>query len=326
MRLTGRGTLRPAPDPETRWRMGSGAAARWIVSLSAAGSLLVPGSLGCARGGSDDGVTGVAETDGAPADVASDRGAAPSADATSDASARAKDAPDTDDALDAPGSDAGATSDAVAEASSTADASVSDAAADGAIDAPADAADAALPPDASCTTTCGAQALCVGGLCTPSRRVFVSTQMFTGNLGGTSGADGACQSLASAAHLGGTWRAWVSDSATSPSTRFTRATVGYRLLDGTLLATGWAGLVSGALLHGVDLTEQRTAAPSSEVWTGTLESGVAIGADVCGGFTSSANAATHAVVGNTSRTDIGWSNATSQSCDQNNLRIYCLEQ
>jgi hypothetical protein len=84
--------------------------------------------------------------------------------------------------------------------------------------------------------------------------------------------------------------------------------------------------VGGALLHEIDLTEQRTSGASSQVWTGTLSSGVAIGTDVCGGFTSSANGATEAVVGSTSRTDIGWSNATSQACDANDLRIYCVEQ
>jgi hypothetical protein len=298
--------------------------------------------MGCAQGESDDGVKAVTtpEDDGAIQDVAVDIGDGAtgdaSADATSDASGAGNDAQDTRDALnalegatdDATDAHDGATSDAVADTSSSPDTSTPDAAIaqDASIDAPADVVDAAIPIDASCTTTCGAQALCITGVCTPSRRVFVSTQMFTGNLGGISGADHTCQSLANAAQLGGSWKAWVSDSTSSPSTRFAQAAVGYRLLNGTLLATGWTGLVSGALLHGIDLTEQHSTAANSEVWTGTLESGIAIGSNVCSGFTSSANAATHAVIGNTSRTDIGWSNATAQSCDHNNLRIYCVEQ
>jgi hypothetical protein len=313
---------------------------RYVATMASAGWLLagLPTSLGCAGGGSDDGINGVPVTDSAPPDGASedvslDREGEASADTTTaDATNDTVDgASDAQDASESAAGDASGASDANTDASVRLDASSPDAEpSDGSTDASPegaspDGADAALP---SCpaTGTCGVQALCISGFCTPSRRVFVSTQMFTGNLGGTSGADATCQSIANAAQLGGSWKAWVSDSTTSPSTRFTHASVGYRLLDGTLLANDWSGLVSGALDHAIDLTEQRGAAAGSEVWTGTLESGVAIGTNVCGGFTSSANAATHAVIGNTSRTDIGWSNATSQSCDQNNLRIYCMEQ
>jgi hypothetical protein len=327
--------------------MRNRALTRCLVLMSSAGGGLLLSFGGCAQGESDDGGPGVTEGDGALEDAGADRGIGPASDASGgaydvqdasgsandvqDASGSANDVQDTSDAQNVPEGatdDAIAPSDAVADTSFLPDASTRDGAGteDASIDATADVVDAAVPIDASCTTTCGVQALCISGVCTPSRRVFVSTEMFTGNLGGTSGADNSCHALASAAQLGGSWKAWVSDGTTSPSTRFTQAAVGYRLLDGTLVATNWTGLVSGALLHGIDLTEQRTAAASSEVWTGTLSSGVAIGSNVCDGFTSSANGAPQSVVGNTSRTDIGWSNATSVACDVNDLRIYCMEQ
>jgi hypothetical protein len=306
-----------------------------MARAASAGCLLV-GASACAGGGTDDGVvTGATGQDAALPDAEGDGalGATDSAspDVTIDAGGGGEDAQRANDGQSVPegsSGDATSTSEAGTDASLPADGSTGDGgnAADASIDAPADVVDAAVPIDASCTSTCGVQALCISGTCIPSRRVFVSTERFTGNLGGTSGADGSCQSLANAAHLGGAWKAWISDNTTSPSTRFAQAAVGYRLLDGTLLANGWTGLVSGALLHGIDLTEQKSSAGNSEVWTGTLESGVAIGTDVCGGFTSSANAANHSVIGNTSRTDLRWSNATSQSCDQNTLRIYCMEQ
>jgi hypothetical protein len=299
----------------------------------------LPSTLGCAGGGSDGASNGILLTDSAPPDdgpddAATDGDSATSTDATTadateddagDAAVSAEDASALDSAA-GDASEANDASDAGPDVAVRFDAAIPDAEpSDAAIDGAPDAADAALP---TCPTsgTCGPQALCISGFCTPSRRVFVSTQMFTGNLGGTSGADSTCQSTANGAQLGGSWKAWVSDSSTSPSTRFAHASVGYRLVDGTLLANDWTGLVSGALLHAIDLTEHGASATGSEVWTGTLESGVAIGTNVCSGFTSSANGATHAVIGNTSRTDIGWSNATSQSCDQNNLRIYCMEQ
>jgi hypothetical protein len=313
------------------------------VLMASAASLLLLGLAGCAGGGADDGVNGVTDPNAAAADAALDRGVGATEDASADASGNegdatgsGRDAQNTTDVESVPEGAAGdgnaaneaGSSDAGVDASFPPDGSTRDegGAVDASIDAPADVVDSGVPIDASCTTTCGAQALCITGTCIPSRRVFVSTERFTGNLGGTSGADGTCQSLANSAHLGGIWKAWISDNTTSPSTRFAHATVGYRLLDGTLLANDWTGLVSGSLLHGIDLTDQRGTVDNSEVWTGTLESGVAIGTDVCGGFTSSANGANHSVIGNTSRTDIGWSNATSQSCDQNTLRIYCMEQ
>jgi hypothetical protein len=293
----------------------------------------------------DEGMTDVPGSDAEPGDGATLPGSDASGDATNhDSSADGSESAGGDgsdttnrDSGGTVNDDAGedatqdATSDAAADASSPLDASTDDATADATSDAGLDAAplrDAAPPPDASCTTTtaCGVQALCITGSCTASRRVFVSNERFTGNLGGTSGADNSCQSIANGAQLGGSWKAWVSDGTTSPSMRFTQAPVGYRLLDGTLLAANWTSLVGGALLHGIDVTEQHATVGDSQVWTGTLSTGVAIGTNVCNGFTSSANGAAQAVVGDTTRTDIGWSNATSQACDSNTLRIYCVEQ
>ena len=310
------------------------AVARGLLIGSSVGWLAILHAGGCANGSvSDDGATGAAGGDAAPEGSATASEGGSRDDANQTASGEGGEDAGSDGGGNNLGDDSGensvpdATSDAVADASTPLEASTGDAAADAGFDG-GTLRDAAPPADAGCTTTtsCGIQALCVSGICTASRRVFVSTERFTGNLGGTSGADGSCQSIANGAQLGGTWKAWVSDGTTSPSTRFTQASVGYRLLDGTLLAANWTGLVGGALLHGIDLTEQRTTIPDSQVWTGTLSTGVAIGTNVCNGFTSSANGATQAVVGDTTRTDIGWSNATSQSCDANTLRIYCVEQ
>jgi hypothetical protein len=343
--------------------MRARALTRCLVWMSAAGWPLVVGLPGCAQGESYEGVLGLPDgdagapgeaTDGDP-DATSDAGGNEASDATTSTdgtiapndaetssdgrighdaqiaddaffASDASDASNLPDSLSTSSDDASGGGDAPSSSDAGFDASVTDAGApqDAGLDAPADVVDSG--PPVSCTSTCGAQALCITGFCVASRRVFVSTESFTGNLGGTSGADHSCQSLANGAGLGGTWKAWVSDDSTSPSTRFTQATVGYRLLDGTLLAANWSVLVGGALLHTISLTEQRTSATNAAVWTGTLSTGVAIGSNVCSGFTSSANGAAAAVIGNTGRTDIGWSNATSEQCDSNNLRIYCMEQ
>jgi hypothetical protein len=43
--------------------------------------------------------------------------------------------------------------------------------------------------------------------------------------------------------------------ASSPSVRFTRSAVPYRLIDGTLIANDWADLTDGTIAHDLDLTE-----------------------------------------------------------------------
>jgi hypothetical protein len=49
--------------------------------------------------------------------------------------------------------------------------------------------------------------------------------------------------------------AWLSDSTGSSSTRFTRATVPYKLVNGSTVASNWTALTSGTLAHAMDLTE-----------------------------------------------------------------------
>lgn len=53
-----------------------------------------------------------------------------------------------------------------------------------------------------------------------NKTVFVTSQTYTGNLGGLAGADAQCNLLAKAAGLEGSYLAWLSDATESPSTRF----------------------------------------------------------------------------------------------------------
>jgi hypothetical protein len=167
-----------------------------------------------------------------------------------------------------------------------------------------------------------------------ARRVFVSSATSTGDLGGPAGADILCRDLASSAGLGGDWKAWISSAASSPSTRFVRSTVPYRLVDGTPVAASWDALVSGTLAHPIDRDEHGLLTLNAEVWTSTkLDGKVEIGGfaatpmgpDGCAGFTSAAHGAPYAAVGISNRTDFGWSDYYPQFCDRQ-ARIYCVEQ
>jgi hypothetical protein len=120
----------------------------------------------------------------------------------------------------------------------------------------------------------------------PLRVVVLFTWgVFIGALGGVAGADTACSKAATTGSLAGTYKAWLSDSTGSPSTRFTHGGP-YTLSDGrTVIADNWAELTSGTLKHAINQTESGTAPPAgtgactsilgpSVVWSNTLESGV----------------------------------------------------
>jgi len=169
----------------------------------------------------------------------------------------------------------------------------------------------------------------IGTVCAPDacKRVFVSAAPKpNGRLGSLAATDADCQSAAAAAQLGGKWKAWLSDTSTSPSVRFTRAAVPYRLLDGTTIANDWTSLVSGSLQHAIDVDE--TAATVSnvpfEVWTGTKANGTYSGRG-CADWTSDSNGTT-GDVGIAGQADGSWTNARQAFCDEAMLRLYCFEQ
>jgi hypothetical protein len=186
------------------------------------------------------------------------------------------------------------------------------------LDAPAvDANDAAPPPPA----------------CSIRRaRVFVSSAMYDGNLGGVGGADADCTASAKAQKLGGRWRAWLSDTKSSAPSRIYAAPDGFVLLDGTLVAKDLSALVSGSLAHAIDLTESKTTVSdgNTEVWTGIdVRNGTGSPgycSDGAGHDWSSnrANAPTP-LVGHEDATDDTWTAAYLQFCNRTNVRLYCFE-
>ena len=112
-----------------------------------------------------------------------------------------------------------------------------------------------------------------------AKTVFVTSDVYTGNLGGLAGADASCVSLAADAGLSGTFRAWISgreQSSQDAEGRLTHSTGRYALVDGTTVADDWSDLTSGALDHAIDLTETGAAvAEGARVWTNTTTAGLA---------------------------------------------------
>lgn len=151
--------------------------------------------------------------------------------------------------------------------------------------------------------------------------VFVSSRMFTGNLGGLAGADASCQSMATMANLSGTYKAFLSDSVDSASARLTRGAAAYVLVGGTVVATSAAQFFSNNHAAPIDRDENGTLT-GGEVWTGTW-SGDGDGSGGCSDWTSTDETA---IVGLNFAADSQWVSVYEQFCDRNNVRLYCVQQ
>lgn len=203
-------------------------------------------------------------------------------------------------------------------------------------------------PNQSCcdNSDCESPATCDNGLClliiNPLTcgndgfcSVFVSSDFFTGSeVGGLAGADAKCQSLADAAGLSGKFKAWLSDSNQSPSSRFDFFTGPWRLqpnaVDGTdlppVVATDLEDLTTcGAtcLKHPINRTETGEILQGSvTVWTNTLADGTA-STDSCLDWTSTS---VFGLFGDVSKVDQKWTNTNTTFGCNSALSLYCFEQ
>lgn len=169
--------------------------------------------------------------------------------------------------------------------------------------------------------------------CVPVKKVFVTSMRFGGNLGGLAGADGKCQDLATIADLSGTYKAWLSDTTGSPSTRFTRATGPYILVDGTVVANSYDDLVSGGIRHAIDLTEYGNpgnfdplAASQKYVWSNTTASGALyVSWASCNNWTTTDGSVT-GNWGSAAAVTATWSSLGTAGCNFLTAPLYCFEQ
>ncbi|MBS1826485.1 MAG: DNRLRE domain-containing protein [Acidobacteria bacterium] len=161
------------------------------------------------------------------------------------------------------------------------------------------------------------------GLDCSTKLVFVTNNVFHGDLGGVAGADAACNSEASALGRPGTYKAWVADLG-SPSQRMTQANVPYVRADGVVVAYNWADLTDGSLHNPIVTTA--TGAPVAtvfRVWTNVTPGGGATGFQFCGMWNSSIPLT--GAVGNPLVTDGRWTSDGTVSC-ASQARLYCVQQ
>ncbi len=146
------------------------------------------------------------------------------------------------------------------------------------------------------------------------------------SFGPVAGADAKCQAFADAAALGGTYRAWVSTSASSASTRFSHPTEDYVLTDGTVVANGWSDLING--LDNRVNKDEYGATRNSYTWTATNLSGSHNSANGggCNSWTCSGWSCSGGEGGRSTCTNMYWTRYIGGGICIQNYRLYCFEQ
>jgi len=167
-----------------------------------------------------------------------------------------------------------------------------------------------------------------------STRVFVTSTTYNGNLGGLSGADAKCQTVANNANLGGVWKAWLSDSVTSAASRLNHSNGPYQLLNGTTIANNWIDLTGGSINHAINLSEYKSTVEAGNVWTNTTRTGeinkdISIQPANCQNWTDGIGDGTRGSIGSSwsGSTDYHWTESGYDYCGPNqSKRLFCFEQ
>lgn len=165
-----------------------------------------------------------------------------------------------------------------------------------------------------------------GGGSGGNKRVFVTNATYTGDLAtaggklsGLEGADALCNTAATAAALGGSWKAWASDGTVRAIDRITGSGPWHKLDSGkTLVFNNKANLATLPLVA-IDYNENGVAVGGLEdIWTGTSTGGAGSGSS-CLGWTTTGAVGTYGVTNTAS-----WTDSATGGC-ANARRLYCFE-
>jgi len=167
--------------------------------------------------------------------------------------------------------------------------------------------------------------------CGRTRKVFITSATYQGHqFMGLWGADQRCQSLAAQAGLPNFlyYKAWLSDSTTSPAERMYHGKGRYELVNGLLVAASWDALVAGELVNPINVTE-KSETHNTGVYTGTNPDGTAAeGVNHCLDWTSNDKIATE-FWGASTEITADWTIAdvdTNPTTCSDEAALYCFEQ
>ena len=158
-----------------------------------------------------------------------------------------------------------------------------------------------------------------------SQLMFVTDEKVRGDIAGIEEANNLCQQAAVTAGLPGSYKAWLSNSATSPASTHSMHDRPYLRLDGAVVAANWAELVSTGPLVPLNTTPNRSdiSAPAdASVWTNTNDDGSILSTlEHCNNWTAADSSS--AGTGLSSAIGTEWTNTTSHACNTEH-RLYCV--
>jgi len=164
---------------------------------------------------------------------------------------------------------------------------------------------------------------------------FVTSGNYQPNFGGVAGGNRICQQEATANGLPGQYKAWLSDSTSSPSVSFAQSSVPYVLMDAnhSMVANNWVQLISGSLSHPINVHPDGTTDPNGlPPWTATkLDGTLAAGDTSCNNWTDNTNSY-HGLSGEDAVTDFRWTQLYPYTCANGGaagsfaLPLYCFQQ
>lgn len=165
-------------------------------------------------------------------------------------------------------------------------------------------------------------------------RIFATSQTYTANLGGLSGADSICTTAgAKVSGNTGHWKAWLSSTQDDAKTRLFHSTLPYVRVDGVQIASDWAHLTNGTDLNAPICLDENgndvnpTDGGTRWAMTTTNEYGLAfLDLGTCDDYTSSTDINTQTVVGSTkTNAKHVWTAESAWSCTLP-ASLYCVEQ
>lgn len=173
-----------------------------------------------------------------------------------------------------------------------------------------------------------------GGIIAPpgTKRVFVTAGTYTSNLklegsasSGPAGADILCNREATAAGIGGTWKAWIRETGVGSGALRVGTRGPWARMDRQLVFPGTS--VTGVPLVPINRTPLNVLITSNNaVFTALDNDGTSVSSNYdCGGWS---NTLGYVNMGSCTST-IGWSRAyvgVNYVCDQTQARLYCFEQ
>lgn len=174
----------------------------------------------------------------------------------------------------------------------------------------------------------------VGNASVAKNTVFVTSTTYAANFGASAAAaitaaNADCAARATAGGLSGTYYAWIANSANNPANEFTQSTLPYELLNGTVVATNWTALTSGALSNAITETELAGTLASGDVWSnvGTAggEQSTATSKN-CSNYTS-ASSGNNDLYGTIGAKNATWTyKSTNTVACNNSEHLYCFSQ